>query len=308
MSIGAIRVDPQLPSRGVGGPVAAAGTNLIGAVAVLARDRGGLLGMIVVSSLVIAAILAPLLVPYDPLAVSADLSLGRPSLAHPFGTDDLGRDVLARVLIGARISLGVSSLSAFGALAVAVPLGMLAGYVGGAVDAVIARLFDTILAFPAVLLGIGMVALLGSGIANVVIAVIVISVPTLGRLARVAVISQRREEYIEAARAAGSTATRVLVRHIFPNAAPALIVQTTLVMADAVLLEAAFSFLGLGSRPPTPSWGTMLDSGRTFLNQAPWLGLFPGLAMTLTILGLNALGDALREALNPRRRMTGRPA
>jgi peptide/nickel transport system permease protein/oligopeptide transport system permease protein len=263
------------------------------------RQPGGLFGLAVLASLVLVAILAPQLARHDPLRVGAGPPLNAPSLAHPFGTDDLGRDELSRIIYGARISLTVSFLSAVIALAVAVPLGLTAGYAGGAVDSTIGRFFDTIFAFPSILLGIGLVAVLGSSIFNVVIAVAIINLPTLGRLTRVAVLGQRREEYVEAARVLGASTPRILGRHIFPNVLPVLLVQTALMMGEAVLLEAAFSFLGLGSRPPAPSWGTMLNNGRNFLVQAPWLGLFPGLVITITILGLNALSDAMRAALAP---------
>jgi Binding-protein-dependent transport system inner membrane component len=186
------------------------------------------------------------------------------------------------------------------ALLFAVPLGLAAGYAGRVLDSIIGRLFDTILAFPSILLGIGLVAVLGSSILNVAIAVAIINVPTVGRLTRVAVLTQRGEEYVVAARVLGASTARILGRHILPNVVPVLLVQTALMMGEAVLLEAAFSFLGLGSRPPAPSWGTMLNSGRNFLVQAPWLGLFPGLVITVTILGLNALSDALRTALGAR--------
>lgn len=264
------------------------------------RDPGGVFGVVVVGALILIALLAPLIARADPYEIGADFPLARPSGAHFFGTDDLGRDVFARVLFGARISLTVSLGAAFGALIIALPLGLLAGYLGGATDIVISRLFDTIFAFPAILLGIGLVTVLGSSVFNVILAVAIISVPTLGRLTRIATLTQRGEEYIEAARAIGSPPLRIVGRHILPNILPPLLVQITLVMAEAVLLEAAFSFLGLGIRPPAPSWGTMLNAARSFLAQAPWLGLFPGLAITLMILGLNALGDALRVALNPR--------
>ena len=267
----------------------------------LLLDRGGRFGLAMVGILCALSLLAPQLAPRDPFVIGADLPLAPPAGAHPFGTDELGRDVLSRTIFGARISLSVAFGSAAAALLVAVPLGLLAGYVGGHVDTLISRFLDTVFAFPAVLLGIGVVALLGTGIANVVVAVAIISIPTLGRLTRVAVLSQRSEQYVEAARALGAADARVVARHVLPNVVPPLLVQTALVMADAVLLEAAFSFLGLGSRPPTPSWGTMLNSGRGFLSQAPWLGIFPGLAVTLTILGLNALADSLRAALSHRR-------
>jgi peptide/nickel transport system permease protein len=270
-------------------------------VRALLRDGAGRFGLAIVGILFALALLAPQIAPRDPFVIGADAPLAPPARAHPFGTDELGRDVLSRTIFGARISLSVAFGSAAAALLVAVPLGLLAGYMGGHVDTLISRFLDTVFAFPAVLLGIGVVALLGTGVANVVVAVAIISIPTLGRLTRVAVLSQRSEQYVEAARSLGAADARVVARHVLPNVVPPLLVQTALVMADAVLLEAAFSFLGLGSRPPTPSWGTMLNSGRNFLSQAPWLGIFPGLAVTLTILGLNALGDSLRAALSHRR-------
>jgi len=266
----------------------------------LLRQPRGVFGLTVLGLMVIAAIFAPQLTPYDPLRIAAGRPLSPPMLAHPFGTDDLGRDVLARILYGARISLTVSFLSAAVALLLAVPLGLLGGYRGGVLDSVIGRVYDTIFAFPSILLGIGLVAVLGSSVFNVVIAVAIINVPTLGRLTRVAVLTQRQEEYVQAARVLGASTHRIVGRHILPNVLPVLLVQTALMMGEAVLLEAAFSFLGLGSRPPAPSWGTMLNAGRNFLAQAPWLGLFPGLVITITILGLNALSDALRTALGPR--------
>lgn len=271
-------------------------------IARLLKAPGGVFGLIVVGSLIAVALLAPVIARADPYEIGGDVPLARPSGTHFFGTDDLGRDLFARVLFGARISLTVSLGAALGALVLALPLGLLAGYGGGVADIVISRLFDTIFAFPAILLGIGLVSVIGASVANVILAVAIISVPTLGRLTRVATLAQRSEEYIEAARATGASHPRIIGYHILPNILPPLLVQITVVMAEAVLLEAAFSFLGLGIRPPTPSWGTMLDAARAFLIQAPWLGLFPGFAITIMILGLNALGDALRVALNPRQR------
>ena len=264
-------------------------------------DAEGRFGIAVILVLLVMALLAPVLAPYDPIQVSAGPPLSAPSSAHWLGTDDLGRDQLSRIVHGARISLSVSVLSACGALLLAVTLGLLAGYVGGVCDSLIGRAFDTLAAFPDILLGVGAVAVLGAGLTNVVLAVALVNVPTLGRLTRSAVMVQRSEEYVVAARALGATHRRVVARHVLPNIVPPLLVQTTILFGSAVLREAAFSFLGLGSRPPAPSWGTMLDEGRKFLQQAPWLGLAPGIAITVTILGFNALGDAARAALNPRR-------
>lgn len=266
------------------------------------RDRDGLIGITILTLLGLLALLAPLLAPFDPLRIGAGFPLDAPSRAHLLGTDDLGRDVFSRVLYGGRISLTIAVTAAAAALAMALPLGLLAGYRGGLVDAAIARVFDTIFAFPSILIGIGFVAILGASLRNVVLAVAIINIPTLGRLTRVAMLAQKHEEYVDAARSVGASQARIAIRHILPNALPPLFVQVALVMSEAVLLEAAFSFLGLGSRPPTPSWGVMLNEGRSFLAQAWWLGFFPGLAIMLMIFGLNALGDALRSALNPQRR------
>lgn len=265
-------------------------------------DPAGMLGTGILLALTLVALLAPVLARDDPYLIGAGFPLDGPSWRHPFGTDDLGRDVYSRVVYGGRISLTIAIGSAALALAMAVPLGLLAGYLGGFIDAAISRIFDTIFAFPSILIGIGFVAAFGANLRNVVIAVAIINIPTIGRLTRVAILAQMNEEYVEAARSIGASNKRIAAIHILPNALPPLIVQVALVMGEAVLLEAAFSFLGLGSRPPTPSWGVMLNEGRSFLSQAWWLGFFPGLAIMLMILGLNALADALRYALNPRRR------
>jgi peptide/nickel transport system permease protein len=267
----------------------------------LLRTRGGVFGLAVLLGLALVAVAAPVLAPDDPYAIGAGDQFEAPSRDHPFGTDELGRDVFSRILFGARISLTVALASAWGAFVLALPLGLLAGYAGGAVDVVVSRLFDTIFAFPSILLGIALVAIRGASLANIVLAVAVIYVPMLGRLARVSAMIQLGQEYVEAARATGASGGWIVTRHVLPNVLPPLLVQMTLVMADAVLLESAFSFLGLGIRPPEPSWGVMLDSGRNYLAVAPWLGIFAGLAVTLMILALNALGDALRGALDPRR-------
>ena len=267
----------------------------------LIHDRSGLIGLLIMAALLLAATFAAVIAPFDPYAIGAGMPFSPPSSVHPFGTDDLGRDVLSRVLFGARVSLRVAILSVSAALLIAIPLGLAAGYFGGMVDAVISRLFDTVFAFPAILIGIGFVAILGPDLQNVIAAVAIINVPTIGRLVRATVLGQRDQDYVEAVRAAGASTGRITLRHILPNAIPPLFVQVALAAGEAVLLEAAFSFLGLGSRPPTPSWGAMLNEGRRFLDRAPWLGIFPGLAITLLIFGLNSLGDGLRNAIDPRR-------
>ncbi len=267
----------------------------------LMRSRGGVFGLTILIGLVLIAFAAPVLAPHDPYEVGAGDQFESPSWSHLFGTDELGRDVFSRIVFGARISLTVAVASAWGAFILALPMGLLAGYAGGITDIAISRLFDTIFAFPSILLGIALVAIRGASLANIILAVAIIYVPMLGRLTRVSVMIQLGQEYVEAARAAGASGTWIVTRHILPNVLPPLLVQMTLVMADAVLLEAAFSFLGLGIRPPEPSWGVMLDTGRNYLAAAPWLGLFAGFVVTMMIVALNALGDALRLALDPRR-------
>ncbi|MDF3042909.1 MAG: oligopeptide/dipeptide transporter, permease protein [Thermomicrobiales bacterium] len=267
----------------------------------LLHDRAGVVGLAIIGLLVAAAVFAPVIAPADPYEIGSGFPFTPPSSEHLMGTDDLGRDVFSRVLYGARVSLRVAVFSVAAALVIAVPLGLAAGYFGGPVDTVISRLFDTIFAFPAILLGIGFVAVLGPDLQNVIIAVAIINIPTIGRLIRATVLGQRDQDYVEAIRVAGASTARITFGHILPNAIPPLFVQVALAAGEAVLLEAAFSFLGLGSRPPTPSWGTMLNEGRRFLDRAPWLGFFPGLAITLMIFGLNSLGDGVRNALDPHR-------
>lgn len=237
---------------------------------------------------------------YSPAEVGAGDQFEAPSGAHLFGTDELGRDLFARVLYGGQTSFQVAVGAAVLSLILALPLGLAAGYLGGSVDILICRIFDTILAFPALLLGLALVAIRGAGLVNIILAVAIVYIPTLGRLVRVSVIGESKSEYAVAAMSIGASDLRLLFRHVLPNVFAPLVVQLTIIMADAVLLEAAFSFLGLGIPPPTPSWGTLLDAARNYLGQAPWYGVFTGLALTILVLALNALGDALRVALDPR--------
>ncbi len=252
---------------------------------------------------IVAAVLAiagPVLSPLDPSAQNLPLRLVGPTLAHPFGLDELGRDVFARVLVGARISflvgLVVVSVSGlFGTL-----LGAIAGYFGGWIDDVISRVIDTLMAFPGLLLAIALVAVLGPSLTNALVALTVIGWVGYARLVRGQVLRAREFEYVQAARALGATTSRVLLRHVVPTAIPALVVQATLGMAGAVISEAALSFLGLGVQPPTPSWGTMLSGGRVHLLDAPHLTVFPGLAIAILVLGFNFLGDGLRDFIDPK--------
>ncbi len=248
-----------------------------------------------------AALLGPLATPYDPSHQELALRLAAPSRAHPFGLDELGRDILARVLAGARISFLVGLTVVSVSAVVGTLLGSLAGYFGGMVDDLISRVIDVLLAFPGLLLAIAIVAVLGPSLVNVLVALTLIGWVGYARLVRGQVLRAREFEYVQAARALGAGTLRVLWRHVIPAAVPSLVVQSTLGMAGAIIGEASLSFLGLGVQPPTPSWGTMLNGGRAHLLDAPHLTIFPGLAIVLLVLGFNFVGDGLRDRLDPRR-------
>lgn len=259
-----------------------------------------LTGGTIVALLGVLAAFGPALAPYDPLAMDFSVRFAPPSAAHWFGTDDFGRDLFSRVLYGASVSVQVA-LIAVGISGVAgVTLGVTAGYLGGWVDELIMRLMDVIFAFPAVLLAITVMAILGRGVENAMIAIAIVYAPIFARVTRGAVISVRDREFITAARALGQSHGRIMWRHVLPNALGPVIVQTSLSLAFAILAEAALSFFGLGTQPPDPSWGRMLAEGRGFLSQAPWMGIFPGLAIMVSVLGFNLLGDGLRDVLDPR--------
>lgn len=259
------------------------------------------IGAAIVGLAFVAALVGPLVTPFDPAQQDLALRLARPTLAHPFGLDELGRDILARVLAGARISFMVGITVVTVSAAVGTLLGAVAGYAGGRVDDVISRVIDTLLAFPGLLLAIALVAVLGPSLANVLFALTIIGWVGYARLVRGQVLRAREFEYVQAARALGASTTRILVRHIIPTAMPAVLVQATLGMAGAIIGEASLSFLGLGVQPPTPSWGTMLNGGRAHILDAPHLTIFPGIAIALLVLGLNFLGDGLRDRIDPRR-------
>ena len=260
-------------------------------------------GAVIVMVAAVAALFGPVVSPFDPSAQELALRLAGPSRAHPFGLDELGRDVLARVLAGARISflvgltvVGVSSL-------VGTLLGAMAGYFGGLADDLISRVIDTLLAFPGLLLAIALIAVLGPSLGNVLFALSIIGWVGYARLVRGQVLRAREFEYVHAARALGAGTPRILLRHVMPTAIPAVIVQATLGMAGAIIGEAALSFLGLGVQPPTPSWGTMLNGGRAHLLDAPHLTIVPGLAIALLVLGFKFVGDGLRDLTDPRRQL-----
>jgi len=254
-------------------------------------------GACVVGLAVLAAVIGPWLVPYDPSAQELALRLEGPSRLHWLGLDELGRDILARVMSGARISLFVGLVVVSVSASIGAAMGALAGYYGGIIDEAISRVIDILLAFPGLLLAIALVAVLGPSLTNVVIALSLIGWVGYARVARAQVLQAREFEYVVAARAIGAATPRILIRHVLPAALPALTVQATLGMGGAILSEAALSFLGLGVQPPTPSWGAMLNYGRVHVLDAPHLTVFPGLAIAIVVLGLNLLGDSLRDRL-----------
>jgi peptide/nickel transport system permease protein len=258
-------------------------------------------GAIIVLLTVFAAVAAPWVVPYDPSSQQLSLRLERPSPAHPFGLDELGRDIFSRVLAGARISLLVGITVVSISSVAGIVLGAIAGYFGGWLDEAISRSIDVLLAFPGILLAIALVAVLGPSLRNVVMALSAIGWVGYARLVRGQVLRAREFEFVQAARALGAGTSRILFRHVVPTTLPAVMVQATLGMAGAILAEASLSFLGLGVQPPTPSWGTMLNGGRVHLLDAPHLTIFPGAAIAVLVLGFNFLGDGLRDVLDPKR-------
>jgi len=266
------------------------------------RNRLALAGLVVVALLVVAAVGAPWLAPADPAKQSLIEKRARPGNKFLLGADEFGRDILSRVLFGSRVALLVGLLSVAIALGLGLVLGCLAGFAGGWIDALIMRGVEVLLAFPYLLLAIAVVSALGPGVLNTTIAVGIWGMPTVTRVVRGAVLAARESEYVSAARALGASAGEVLRRHVLRNILPTVVVYSTLFMANAILVEAALSFLGLGVQPPTPSWGLMVSSGRDFLLVAPHIATIPGLAIMLAVLGFNLLGDGLRDALDPRLR------
>jgi len=268
----------------------------------LVKRRGALFGLGMVVFFIVIALLAPWISPYDPLATSWSAIRKAPSMQHWFGTDDIGRDVLARVIWGARASLTAGVISVSIALSVGVPLGIAAGYAGGTVDMVISRLTDAMLACPFLILAIALAAFLGPNLTNAMIAIGIAATPIFIRLTRGQVLAVKVEDFVEAARAVGNPHIRIALRHILPNVVPPLIVQATLAIAAAVIAEASLSFLGLGQQPPAPSWGSMLNTAKNFVENAPWMAVWPGVSIFLLVLSFNLLGDGLRDALDPRQR------
>ncbi|HEV8642224.1 MAG TPA: ABC transporter permease [Methylomirabilota bacterium] len=264
------------------------------------RSVVGLVGAALVAVFLLVTAAAPWLAPYDPVAADFADVLSPPSWRHPFGTDDIGRDILSRLLHGSLVSLEAGLFTVAVALTIGLPLGLAAGFFGGRVDDLIMRGIEVILSFPTLVLALGITAVLGPKLIHALFAIGIVFVPHFARLLRGQVLSVRENDFVAAARALGATDLRVMRLHVLPNCLAPILVQSSFSIAFAILTEAALSFLGLGTQPPTPSWGIMLSTGRGYLEQAPWLGAFPGLAIFLTVLGFNLLGDGIRDALDPR--------
>jgi peptide/nickel transport system permease protein len=269
---------------------------------VLRRRKSALVGALILAVVALAALLAPALAPYDPIKIRPAVALSPPSLTHPFGTDQYGRDILSRAMTGARLSL----LTGLGAVAVAlaagVVIGLACGVIGGWTDLLVMRLVDIMMAFPGILMALVVVAVLGQGTVNVMLAVGVSLIPTFVRLVRGDVLSVRENAYVEAARALGCWPTRVALRHVLPNVVAPIIVISTVAIAWSIILGASLSFLGLGPRPPIPEWGIDLSAGRNYLLRAWWISSVPGCCIMLTVVAVNLVGDALRDELDPRLR------
>lgn len=268
----------------------------------LLRYRGLVVGLVIIATLVILALLAPVIAPSPPNAINTKSVLSGMSLDHPFGTDNLGRDMLSRVLYAYRASLGIAFAATAASLLVGVPLGLFAGYAGGWTDNIIMRVLDVFFAFPTILLAIALISVFGSGMAVLILAIGTIYVPYIARVVRGSTLVLKRELFIEGARARGAGPVRLMFRHILPNCLGAILVQTSLMLGFAILIEAALSFLGLGTEPPTPSLGRMLSEGRDFMSQNPPVVVFPGIAIALAVLSFNLIGDGFRDWTDPRRR------
>ncbi len=294
MSETAVPVDPPPPRR-----------RRFGVWRDLATHRGGLFGLVVFGVFLVLAVAGSWLAPFDPNAGDLTASLAPPSAAHWFGTDELGRDVLSRIMDGARIAVVVALLSVALAMVLGVIIGIVAGYFGGWVDTVLIRSQDVLFAFPTLLLAIIVVAVLGPGLLNAVLAIAIVYTPRFARIARATALTVRRSEFLDAARLAGTRQTTILVRHMLPNVLPSVIVLAALSMSTAQLAYASLSFLGLGVSPPQADWGSMLSKARDFVTFAPWLIIFPSTALVLLMLAFNVLGDAVRDVLDPRNEAAG---
>ena len=268
----------------------------------LIRHRLAMFGAFILLVVVVMGVFGPAVAPYDPNGMDFSDRFAIPSLEHWMGTDDFGRDIFSRIIVGARVSLQVEFIAVSVATIVGTGLGLIAGYSTRITDEIIMRAMDVLYAFPAILLAIAIMAALGKGIGNAMIAIGVVYVPIFARIARAAVLGIRNEEFILAAKAMGAGDIRIVAMHVLPNVLSPIIVEITLSLAFAILAEAALSFFGLGTQPPDPSWGRMLSEGRDFFRQSGWMGVFPGLAIFFTVMGFNFLGDGLRDALDPKLR------
>jgi peptide/nickel transport system permease protein len=264
------------------------------------RNRAAVVGAAIVILFLAMAIFAPLISPFDPAQTNFRLVRKAPDALHWFGTDEIGRDILARVIFGARASLLAGCISVLVALAVGVPLGLVAGYLGGWYDMVISRCTDALLSIPFLILAIALAAFLGPSLTNAMLAIGIAATPFIIRLTRGQTLAVRTEDYVEGARAVGVPRLRIALRYILPNIAAPILVQATLIVAQAIIAEASLSFLGLGQQPPAPSWGSMLNVAKNYMEQAPWMAIWPGVAIFLAVLGFNLMGDGLRDALDPR--------
>ena len=266
----------------------------------LLRRRGAMLGLVIVLIFIVLAVFAPLIAPYDPVATSWSAVRVAPSADYWFGTDEIGRDVLSPVIWGARASLLAGLVSVCISMSLGVPIGLLAAYVGGWTDGLISRFTDSMLAVPFLILAIALAAFLGPSLTNAMIAIGVSATPIFIRLTRAQVLAVKVEDFVEAARAVGNPHWRIALRHILPNVLPPLIVQATLAIAAAIIAEASLSFLGLGQQPPAPSWGSMLNTAKNYVDNSPWMAIWPGLSIFLLVLSFNLFGDGLRDALDPK--------
>jgi peptide/nickel transport system permease protein len=267
-----------------------------------ARNRLALVGTVAFAVVTVLAILAPWVAPYPPIRADFSAYLQPPSPRHLMGTDELGRDVLSRVIFGARASLEAGMVSVSLAIGAGIPLGLAAGFYRGWLDDALMRLTDAMLSFPQLLLALAVAAVLGPGLAKAMVAIAVVLTPVFMRLMRAQILSEREREYVDAARALGASDRRIIWRHLLPNSVAPILVQGSLNVATAIITEATLSFLGLGTQPPTPSWGSMLNAAQQYLGQAPWLAFWPGVAIALTVFAVNVAGDGLREVWDPRTR------
>jgi peptide/nickel transport system permease protein len=268
-------------------------------------NRAAVVGGGFMALFLVVAVLAPWVAPHDPIEQDLYNRLTSPSAEHLFGTDDFGRDIFSRVIYGTRISLRIGIVAVLIALVAGTAIGLVAGFYGGAADQVLMRLMDLMLAFPSILLAIGIVAVLGPGLENAMIAIGVVAIPQYARLVRASTLTVRETDYVQALRALGAGDVRILLSAILPNSLAPLIVQATLSLATAILDAAGLSFLGLGAQPPTPEWGAMLSGGRELILSAPWVLTYPGIAIFVTVLAFNLLGDGLRDALDPKTSISG---